>query len=88
MVSILLAIHLAYQNPRRARATNLVFAVLIYLTYSNLQNLMQNLIQQGKVPFAVGLFLLHVIVGVIAALLLWQRIRNPPFFSLRAMFKR
>jgi len=81
---MLLAIPLAYQNPRRGRTINMVFAVLIYLTYSNLQNLMQNWIDQGKVSFALGLVLLHVIVAAIALVMLWRRIRNRPFFSLPA----
>lgn len=78
---MLLAIPLAYQNPRRGRTINMVMAVLIYLTYSNLQNLMQNMIDQGKVSFPFGLLCLHVIVGAIALLLLWRRVRNRPFFS-------
>ncbi|MGI4985006.1 MAG: LPS export ABC transporter permease LptF [Janthinobacterium lividum] len=79
---MLLAVPLAYQNPRRGRTINMVFAVLIYLTYSNLQNLMQNWIDQGKVSFPVGLVALHVMVAIIALLMLWRRVRNRPFFSL------
>lgn len=79
---MLLAIPLAYQNPRRGRTINMVFAVLIYLTYSNLQNVMQNWISQGKMPFAIGVVLLHVVIAAIALLMLWRRIRNRPFFTL------
>lgn len=79
---MLLAIPLAYQNPRRNRTFNMVMAVLIYLTYSNLQNLMQNWIEQGKVSFPVGLIALHVLVAIIAVLMIWRRIRNRPFFTL------
>ncbi|MBX4421267.1 LptF/LptG family permease, partial [Mycobacterium tuberculosis] len=35
---MVLGIPLSYQNPRRSRTINLVMAVLIYLTYSNLLN--------------------------------------------------
>ena len=52
---MLLAIPLAYQNPRRSRTINLVMAVLIYLTYSNVLNVVQSWIQQGKMSFPVGL---------------------------------
>ncbi|WP_347556084.1 LPS export ABC transporter permease LptF [Robbsia sp. KACC 23696] len=83
MTLMLLAIPLAYQNPRRGRTINMVFAVLVYLTYSNLQNLMQNWIEQGRIPFVVGLFALHIIVACAATFLLWRRIQNRPLFTLR-----
>jgi lipopolysaccharide export system permease protein len=83
MTLMLLAIPLAYQNPRRGRTINMVFAVLVYLTYSNLQNLMQNWISQGKIPFVVGLLGLHIVVACVATFLLWRRIQNRPFFTLR-----
>ena len=60
---MLLAIPLSYQNPRRSRTINLVMAVLIYLTYSNLLNVVQSWIEQGKLSFGVGIVGLHVIVG-------------------------
>ncbi|HTJ95346.1 MAG TPA: LPS export ABC transporter permease LptF [Pararobbsia sp.] len=82
---MLLAIPLAHQTPRRSRTTNLVMAVLIYLTYSNLLNLMQSWIEQGRVPFVVGLVVLHVIVSIIVVVLFKLRERNRPLFpKLRA----
>ncbi len=84
---MLLAIPLAYQNPRRSRTINLVMAVLIYLTYSNVLNVVQSWIEQGKISFPVGLVGLHVIVALIVAFLFWLRVRNRPLFS-RTMFSR
>jgi lipopolysaccharide export system permease protein len=84
---MLLAIPLAHQNPRRSRTINLVMAVLIYLTYSNLLNVVQSWIEQGKMPFAVGLVSLHIVVAVIVAVMFWLRVRNRPVFT-RAMFHR
>ena len=52
---MILAIPLSYQNPRRGRTVNLVMAVLIYLTYSNLLNVVQSQMERGKLPFVVGL---------------------------------
>jgi lipopolysaccharide export system permease protein len=74
----LLAIPLSYQNPRRNRAINLVFAVLIYLTYSNLLNVAQNWIAQRKMSFVLGLTFLHVIVALVTVALFWLRVRNRP----------
>ncbi|APR35311.1 LPS export ABC transporter permease LptF [Paraburkholderia sp. SOS3] len=84
---MLLAIPLAYQNPRRSRTINLVMAVLIYLTYSNVLNVVQSWIQQGKMSFAVGLVGLHLVVAAIVVFIFWLRVRNRPLFS-RAMFSR
>jgi lipopolysaccharide export system permease protein len=84
---MLLAIPLAYQNPRRSRTINLVMAVLIYLTYSNVLNVVQSWIQQGKMSFPVGLVGLHIVVALIVVFIFWMRVRNRPLFS-RAMFSR
>ncbi|AOK53575.1 LPS export ABC transporter permease LptF [Burkholderia stagnalis] len=84
---MVLGIPLAYQNPRRSRTINLVMAVLIYLTYSNLLNVVQAQIEQGKLPFGVGLVGLHLIVAALVGVIFWLRVRNRPLFS-RALFSR
>ena len=84
---MLLGIPLAYQNPRRSRTINLVMAVLIYLTYSNLLNVVQSQIEQGKMPFGVGLVVLHAVVLALVVFIFWMRVRNRPLFT-RAMFRR
>jgi lipopolysaccharide export system permease protein len=84
---MLLAIPLSYQNPRRSRTINLVMAVLIYLTYSNLLNVVQSWIEQSKMSFGLGLVGLHVIVALIVAFNFWLRVRNRPLFRL-SMFTR
>lgn len=84
---LVLGIPLSYQNPRRSRTINLVMAVLIYLTYSNLLNVVQSQIEQGKMSFGVGLVGLHAIVAVIVAFIFWLRVRNRPLFT-RALFGR
>ncbi|MFP6559919.1 LPS export ABC transporter permease LptF [Paraburkholderia sp. B3] len=84
---MLLAIPLAYQNPRRGRTINLVMAVLIYLTYSNLLNVVQSQIEQAKMSFGVGLVGLHIVVLALVVFIFWLRVRNRPLFS-RAMFQR
>lgn len=80
IVLTILAIPLAYQNPRRGRTLNLVMAVLIYLTYTNLLNLFQSRMERGAMPFALDLLGLHVVAGTVAGLLFWRRVRNRPFF--------
>jgi lipopolysaccharide export system permease protein len=75
---LLLAIPLAYQNPRRGYMLNIAFAVLIFLLYSNLLNLMQSWVQQQKLPFWLGLTALHGCVASLVFGLFWLRIRNRP----------
>ncbi|QCP48565.1 LPS export ABC transporter permease LptF [Trinickia violacea] len=84
---MLLGIPLAYQNPRRGRTINLVMAVLIFFTYSNLLNIVQSYIEQGKLSFAVGLVGLHIVIAALVVFLFWLRVRNRPLIS-RAMFTR
>ncbi|WP_207003191.1 LPS export ABC transporter permease LptF [Trinickia mobilis] len=84
---MLLGIPLAYQNPRRGRTINLVMAVLIFFTYSNLLNIVQSYIEQGKLSFAMGLAGLHVVIAVLVVFLFWLRVRNRPLIS-RKMFTR
>ncbi|SAL10458.1 LPS export ABC transporter permease LptF [Caballeronia humi] len=79
---MLLAIPLSYQNPRRSRTINLVMAVLIYLTYSNLLNVVQSWIEQGKMSFGVGIIGLHVLVSALVGFIFWLRVRNRPLFRL------
>ncbi|MEX3956954.1 LPS export ABC transporter permease LptF [Trinickia sp. EG282A] len=84
---MLLGIPLAYQNPRRGRTINLVMAVLIFLTYSNLLNVVQSWMEQGRMSFAAGLIGLHALVACIVVVVFWLRVRNRPLIS-RALFAR
>jgi lipopolysaccharide export system permease protein len=52
------------------------YAVLIYLIYSNLLNLTQNFVSQGRLNVFVGVWPIHLIALLIAAVLIRNRI-NP-----------
>ena len=56
----LLAIPLAFVNPRASRSMNLVFAVFAYMVNSNLLGIVQAWVAQGRVRFEVGWWVLHV----------------------------
>ncbi|WP_216796793.1 LPS export ABC transporter permease LptF [Candidatus Vallotia tarda] len=73
---MLLAIPLAYQNPRHGRTISLALGVFIYLTYSNLMNLVQAWIEQGKIAFMSGLLGLHLIILAITIFIFWLRVCN------------
>jgi lipopolysaccharide export system permease protein len=69
LVLTLLAIPLAYVNPRMGRSLNLVGAAFMYMIYSNSLNIVQSFIAQGKLDFWVGLLVPHLVaVAIVAAL--------------------
>ncbi|QWD67754.1 LPS export ABC transporter permease LptF [Polynucleobacter sp. VK25] len=73
---VLIAIPLAYVNPRLGNYTAMFYAVLIYLIYSNLLNLTQNFVSQGKVSVFVAIWPIHLLALLIATALIRNRI-NP-----------
>ena len=76
----LLAIPLAFVNPRASRSVNLIFAVFAYMVYSNLLGIVQAWVAQGRVSFEIGWWVLHAAtLGLTAFLFLW---RNTLGFTL------
>jgi lipopolysaccharide export system permease protein len=75
----LLAIPLSFVNPRAGRSANLMIALLVYFTYSNAINLVQNWTSQGRVEFAIAWWAAHAVVLVIGlAMLDWRnRLHRP-----------
>ena len=73
---VLIAIPLAYVNPRLGNYTAMFYAVLIYLIYSNLLNLTQSFVAQGKVNAVIAVWPIHILAFGIAFLLIRNRI-NP-----------
>jgi lipopolysaccharide export system permease protein len=69
----LLAIPLAFVNPRVGQSVNLIIAALIYMVYNNLTGVMQAWVAQGRVPFTVGVFATHAVLLAVAAWLFWRR---------------
>jgi lipopolysaccharide export system permease protein len=73
---VLIAIPLAYVNPRLGNYTAMFYAVLVYLIYSNLLNLTQNFVSQGKVSVFIAIWPIHLLALLIAVVLIRNRI-NP-----------
>ncbi|HEY6895976.1 MAG TPA: LPS export ABC transporter permease LptF [Rhodocyclaceae bacterium] len=70
----LLAIPLSFVNPRAGRTTNLIFALLTFMIYSNLLSVSQAWVRQGRLPFEVGIWAVHVMMLAILLLLFWRRL--------------
>jgi lipopolysaccharide export system permease protein len=69
----LLAIPLAFVNPRASRSVNLILAVFAYMVYSNLLGIVKAWVAQGRVQFEFGWWVLHAaMLGLIAFLFLWR----------------
>lgn len=72
----LLAIPLAFVNPRAGRTNNLIFALLTFMIYTNLLSVSQAWVAQGRLGFGVGVWAVHV--GMFALLtMLFIRRQNP-----------
>ncbi len=74
LILALLAIPLSFVNPRAGRSMNLVLALLIYMTYSNLLSITQASIAQSRLSLAAGLFGVHAAMLVLLALLFSRRL--------------
>ncbi|WP_341678488.1 LPS export ABC transporter permease LptF [Niveibacterium sp. SC-1] len=61
----LMAIPLAYVNPRAGSASNMIFAVFLFALYFNALGISQSSISQGKVGFWLGAFGIHLLMLVL-----------------------
>lgn len=84
----LLAVPLSFVNPRAGRSANLMIALLVYFSYSNMLTLVQNYTSQGRLSFGVSWWLVHVIVFVIAiSMIVWRNgIHRPWRVWMRDVF--
>ena len=69
IIMSLVAIPLAFVNPRSGRSWNLILAVLVYALYNNLLSIFQAWTAQGKVAVWVGLWPVHLTMIVVMAVL-------------------
>ena len=81
----LLAIPLAFVNPRGGNSLNQLFALLIYLTYSNIVSVTQSMVTKETLDFWVALVLPHASVLLMFYLLMVKRNRpaGAPLFRWR-----
>lgn len=70
----LLAIPLSFVNPRAGRTNNLIFALLTFMIYSNLLSVSQAWVAQGRIPFSIGVWAVHLLMGVVLVGLFWKRL--------------
>jgi lipopolysaccharide export system permease protein len=73
-VVTLLAIPLAYTNPRVGRSFNLIVAVLAFAIYLNVLNTIQAWVQQDRVSFGLGVWVVHAVVLLVVVVLFARRV--------------
>ena len=78
----LLAIPLAFVNPRAGRSANLVFALLAYMVYSNLISVSQAWVSQGRLSFHIGWWAVHFAMLLLLIALFYRRM------SVNSIFRR
>jgi len=84
MILSLLAIPLAFVNPRGGRSMNLVLALLVYVVYSNCMSMVQAWVVQGRIGIGVGMLGVHMLMLCLLSLLFFRRVT---VFSLRRRFR-
>ena len=81
LVLTLLAVPLAYVNPRMGRSFNLVAAAFLYMLYSNCLNIVQSMIAQGRLDLWAALLLPHAIAVLVVVLLFRQQLSVSGVFT-------
>ena len=74
LLLVLLAIPLAYVNPRMGRSLNLFIALFVYMLYSNCLNIVQSMIAQGRLSLTLGLVLVHSLAAAVVVALFLKRL--------------
>ncbi|MEO6354518.1 MAG: LPS export ABC transporter permease LptF [Oxalobacteraceae bacterium] len=80
---MLLAVPLSFVNPRAGRSANLIIALLLFTTYSNMVSYFQAAVVQSKLPFWVAWWPVHLVaVLLIVAMFFWRLNVNSRFHPL------
>ncbi|MBE2258410.1 MAG: LPS export ABC transporter permease LptF [Candidatus Accumulibacter sp.] len=82
IVLVLLAIPLAFVNPRAGRSANMLLAILVYVLYNNLLTISEGWVASGRLSFAVGLLAAHLLMLFLLPLMFYHRIAVSSFRRL------
>lgn len=85
LLLVLLAIPLAYVNPRMGRSLNLFTALFMYMLYSNCLNIMQSMIAQGRLSLLLGLVTIHSLAAAVVVALFLKRLAVRGWFPWRRL---
>lgn len=71
----LIAIPLAYVNPRAGRSWGVILSLLVFLIYNNIQSVMQSLVAQARLAPSVGIWAAHILALIVFLLMTWRQVR-------------
>jgi lipopolysaccharide export system permease protein len=74
LILSLLAIPLSFVNPRAGRTNNLLLALLTFMIYSNLLSVGKTWVAQGRLPFEIGVWAVHLLMCIALIALFWRRL--------------
>ncbi|MEO7032004.1 MAG: LPS export ABC transporter permease LptF [Herbaspirillum sp.] len=81
----LLAIPLAFVNPRGGRSANLMIALLLFVVYSNMVSVLQGSVAQARLSFGLGWWPVHLItLSIVTILFVWRVKGNSRFHPASA----
>lgn len=78
LILALFAIPLSALDPRAGRSANFALAIIIYIIYNNLLNIIQAWIAQGKISGIIGLWPVHLGFGLLAIYMFYRRAKQLP----------
>jgi lipopolysaccharide export system permease protein len=78
LILALLAIPLSALDPRAGRSANFALAIVIYIIYNNLLNIIQAWIAQGKVSGIIGLWPIHLVFSTLVFYMFYRRALQLP----------
>lgn len=83
LLLILLAIPLAFVNPRAGRSANLLIALLLFIIYSNMVSVFQAMVVQGRLSFDVAWWPIHLLAfSMLVFLFSWRLQVNSRYHPL------
>ncbi|MET0267808.1 MAG: LPS export ABC transporter permease LptF [Duganella sp.] len=91
LLLVLLAVPLGFVNPRAGSSANLIIALLLFFSYTNLLKTVEAAVRKGQVSFALGWWPLHLLTAlIILAMFIWRLNLNHPYhpLALLAAMKR
>ena len=72
-----MAIRLAQTGPRKGRYSGLLFAILIYISYSNLLGITRAWVEDGIIPPWIGAVWVHLLMLIILVIMInWAKIKR------------
>jgi lipopolysaccharide export system permease protein len=86
LLQMLIAVPLGFVNPRRGRAINLIIALLLAVTYSNVIGILQAGVASGRMGFAMTWWPVHLFaLALIALLFFWRDNTNSRWHPARLL---